>query len=303
MEANITLEFRAQSKKPSLVCLRLCTREKRYICDAAPDLREGRFQCHPYLRHLRAASAADAGNETARHEVYHIFSPHTFIRRDEGRQAFLLRRKPPPEYSCQTHIVKPLLVKARTREILINYIANRLIVKHGAVESLDLLLRRGAQRKTRSGDIDGKLLLHVRCRRDDGICAERRRKLARQFIRAANVTRKQTDDMLRLLVEHENGRIFQLALQRTRNHAHGNSRRHDENKRVILAKCRRYLRREALINAYSRRHFLPCLAEDIDARIKRCANAKSRLRAARRRRENSASHLLASRNMWLNSGA
>ena len=73
--------------------------------------------------------------------------------------------------------------------------------------------------------------------------------------------------MLRLLVEHENGRIFQLALQRTRNHAHGNSRRHDENKSVILAKRRRYLRREALINAYFRRHFLPCLDEDVNARI------------------------------------
>ena len=109
--------------------------------------------------------------------------------------------------------------------------------------------------------------------------------------------------MLCLLVKNENGRIFQLALQRTRNHAHGNSRRHDENKRIILVKCHLNLRREALINAYFRRHFLPCLDEDVDARIKRCANAKSRLRAARRRRENSAPHLLASRNMWLNSGA
>ena len=109
--------------------------------------------------------------------------------------------------------------------------------------------------------------------------------------------------MLRLLVEHEDGRIFQLALQRTRNHAHGNSRCHDENKRIILTKRRLNLRREALINAYFRRHFLPCLDEDVDARIKRCANAKSRLRTARRRRKNRASHLLASRNMWLNSGA
>ena len=65
----------------------------------------------------------------------------------------------------------------------------------------------------------------------------------------------------------------------------------------------RYLRREALINAYFRRHFLPRFDEDIDARIKRCANAKSRLRAARRRRKDCAPHLLASRNMWLNSGA
>ena len=117
------------------------------------------------------------------------------------------------------------------------------------------------------------------------------------------MTGQQTDDVMSLFVEHENGGIFEFALQRACDHANGNARSHDEDQGVVLAEGRLNLRCKTLVDMHIFKRPLTCLGEDVDTRVKSCPNAKRCARAARRRGEYGAPHLLASRNIWLNSGA
>ena len=172
MEANFPLDFCRQSKKSALVRLRRRARDKRDVRQAPPNLHERRFQCRTNLHCRGAAPAAYARDESTRHEAEEVISPHTFIRCNEGGQTTSQWQNLLHRNSRQPHVGQTLLVEARTRELRVDQIANRLICKHSAVEALDLLLRARAQSETRSNNIYSQLFLDIRRRRDDGICAK-----------------------------------------------------------------------------------------------------------------------------------
>ena len=85
--------------------------------------------------------------------------------------------------------------------------------------------------------IGGKFTVHVRCRRDDRRCAERRGKAARQIVRPADMTGEQRNDKLHLLVDAEHRGIGLFAHKIRRDLTHGDTARADEDERIHRRKA------------------------------------------------------------------
>ena len=125
------------------------------------------------------------------------------------------------------------LIEGGLRQITVDIVVHFLACHERRIQHLYGRLWHRAQGKPRSDSIGSEHTRHIRCRRNDGIRAHRRTKRARQIIRPADVSRKETDSMPPLLVKNDHGGVVQFAADTGGKRTHDNPRRHDTDECII----------------------------------------------------------------------